>query len=274
MLTPTGPSFRSPALSFCVVAGLAGAATPMAAAASVVPVSQIRSVSADSFVVLAGTSDQDIHEIVSTGFGPFEALLATDASLANGHATFDVDQSSRFAPHGVIAAGSSVSTSSMFQNAGFCYSVGLSSAQLVFDVGRSSPLRVIATLTADANSQTKLLLNGPNGAVISKNLIGTDESLHLTQTLAPGRYTLTVSCFSSTSLSAIGTQTDAASFELFLSTSPSAQDLDLDGQVNAADLAALLGAWGPCTACPADFDQSGAVDSSDLAVLLGAWTGA
>jgi hypothetical protein len=46
-------------------------------------------------------------------------------------------------------------------------------------------------------------------------------------------------------------------------------DLDGDGQVGAADLAVLLGAWGGSG--PADLDGSGSVDASDLAMLLGAW---
>ena len=49
------------------------------------------------------------------------------------------------------------------------------------------------------------------------------------------------------------------------------QDLDGDGQVEAFDLAILLGSWGPCNDCPADFDGDGDVNAADLAQLLGAW---
>jgi hypothetical protein len=49
-------------------------------------------------------------------------------------------------------------------------------------------------------------------------------------------------------------------------------DLDGDGAVGPADLAALLGAWGPCGGCNADVDRSGEVGAEDLAVLLAAWT--
>lgn len=49
-------------------------------------------------------------------------------------------------------------------------------------------------------------------------------------------------------------------------------DLNGDGVVNGADLALLLGAWGPCTACPADFSGDGIVGSANLAILLGAWS--
>ncbi|MCH8053183.1 MAG: DUF3466 family protein [Planctomycetes bacterium] len=51
-------------------------------------------------------------------------------------------------------------------------------------------------------------------------------------------------------------------------------DLVVDGQVNAADLAVLLGSWGPCDSeedCPADLDGDQVVGASDLAILLGSW---
>jgi hypothetical protein len=48
-------------------------------------------------------------------------------------------------------------------------------------------------------------------------------------------------------------------------------DLDGDGAVNAADLAQLLGNWGPCEDCPADFNGDGVIDATDLAQLLGSW---
>ncbi|MCZ6651647.1 MAG: hypothetical protein O7D91_01275 [Planctomycetota bacterium] len=51
--------------------------------------------------------------------------------------------------------------------------------------------------------------------------------------------------------------------------------LDGDGDVDAADLAQLLGAWGPYELCPpflpGDLDQNCSVGASDLAVLLGNW---
>lgn len=48
-------------------------------------------------------------------------------------------------------------------------------------------------------------------------------------------------------------------------------DLNCDGSVNAADLAILLGAWGPAT-CGVDLNGDGSVDAADLAILLGAWS--
>ena len=51
-------------------------------------------------------------------------------------------------------------------------------------------------------------------------------------------------------------------------------DLDGDGDVDLADLAAFLGSYGTCTGDEdynpdADFDDSGCIDLSDLAYLLG-----
>lgn len=54
-------------------------------------------------------------------------------------------------------------------------------------------------------------------------------------------------------------------------------DFDCDNDVDAFDLAALLGAWGPCPepreTCPADIAGTGdgLVGADDLAVLLGNW---
>jgi hypothetical protein len=48
-------------------------------------------------------------------------------------------------------------------------------------------------------------------------------------------------------------------------------DLNGDSEVGAADLAILLGAWGPVGANPADFNGDGEVAGWDLAWLLGIW---
>ncbi len=48
-------------------------------------------------------------------------------------------------------------------------------------------------------------------------------------------------------------------------------DLNGDETVDAADLALLLGAWGPNPGNIADLNQDGTVNAADLALLLGAW---
>ena len=50
-------------------------------------------------------------------------------------------------------------------------------------------------------------------------------------------------------------------------------DLNMDGSVNGADLAVLLGFWGPASGAfpQADIVKTGGVDGADLAYLLGSW---
>jgi hypothetical protein len=52
---------------------------------------------------------------------------------------------------------------------------------------------------------------------------------------------------------------------------PCLADLDASGIVDAADLAELLDAWGPCAGCAPDFDCDTDVGLSDLAFLLESW---
>jgi len=49
-------------------------------------------------------------------------------------------------------------------------------------------------------------------------------------------------------------------------------DLNGDDRIDGADLATLLGHWGPCLGCAADFNGDGVVNGSDLATLLGQWS--
>ena len=57
-----------------------------------------------------------------------------------------------------------------------------------------------------------------------------------------------------------------------LGPAPCPADLTGDRVVSGADIAALLGVWGPCSgSCPADLTGDGAVTGADLAVLLAAW---
>jgi len=48
-------------------------------------------------------------------------------------------------------------------------------------------------------------------------------------------------------------------------------DLNRDGLVDGADIAMVLGSWGPCAGCVADITDDGVVDGADLAAVLGSW---
>ncbi len=53
---------------------------------------------------------------------------------------------------------------------------------------------------------------------------------------------------------------------------PTIGDLNGDGVVNGADLAALLAQWGACGGCAGDLDENGFVNGADLASLLANWS--
>lgn len=63
---------------------------------------------------------------------------------------------------------------------------------------------------------------------------------------------------------------DMGAYE-FQGQAPCPPDLNGDDIINAADLALLLGAWGPNPDHPADLNGDDIVNASDLAVLLGSW---
>ncbi len=68
-----------------------------------------------------------------------------------------------------------------------------------------------------------------------------------------------------------GFQGDSGTGVIHVDCAPScAGDLNADGQVNGADLATLLGAWGSAAPGP-DIDGNGNVDAADLSILLGNW---
>ncbi len=86
--------------------------------------------------------------------------------------------------------------------------------------------------------------------------------------LSPGQYTV---LFGFTSAYFGPNTFDLSTASLTYSFAISAPgDLNLDGLVDATDLALLLGAWG--TSGTADLNIDGTVDAADLAILLGSWT--
>lgn len=65
--------------------------------------------------------------------------------------------------------------------------------------------------------------------------------------------------------------TSPSGIALDITAPPCSADFNGDGGINAADLALLLGSWGPCGECPGDLNDDGDVDAADLALLLASW---
>ncbi len=113
--------------------------------------------------------------------------------------------------------------------------------------------------------------NFDEGAVVSISPINNIEHLYVNG-LQPGSYMIELRRIDETSIY----PTFDAGLAWIFPEQPDAgdpADLNGDGGVGAADLAILLGSWGPCEGCPADLDGDGVVGAGDLAILLGAWTG-
>jgi hypothetical protein len=70
-------------------------------------------------------------------------------------------------------------------------------------------------------------------------------------------------------IGAPGDENDTGAAYVF--AAPIAGDIDGDGDVDTADLLALLAAWGPCGDCPEDIDGNGTVNTADLLILLANW---
>jgi hypothetical protein len=142
----------------------------------------------------------------------------------------------------------------VFANA---FNLGATSNSAIFAWDEVSGLRVIAK-TGDTNftgtACNQLTLIGSTG--VSGNGINTGLN-------AAGQLVIKAG----DSVASINTIA-----KIDLGAAPCPADLTGDRVVNGADLAALLGAWGPCSgSCPADLTGDGVVNGADLAALLGAW---
>ena len=123
---------------------------------------------------------------------------------------------------------------------------GEKDAYVASDIGASSFISAI--VNGGGDYLLEVLDSGDNVVASSdRGGLGIEEALQVTTT--SGSYTIQV------------TTLNCSSFA----------DLTDDCIVGAADLLALLAAWGPCKGCLADFDQNGDVGASDLLALLAAW---
>lgn len=98
---------------------------------------------------------------------------------------------------------------------------------------------------------------------------GTLYNFGFKTTAAPAKGEATLGMFRT------GTPTEVVANVLVPEAQDVPGDLTGDGIVDGADLAVLLGAWGPCEdcdACPADLTGDCDVSGDDLAILLGEWS--
>ena len=114
-----------------------------------------------------------------------------------------------------------------------------------------------------------MIWDAANGMRDLKDVLQDDHGLNLIA------WTLTrASAVSADGITLVGYGQHNSHTEGWIATIPGAQpcpELTGDGVVDAADLAVLLGSWGPCSGCSADLNGDSVVDAADLAILIGAW---
>ena len=111
----------------------------------------------------------------------------------------------------------------------------------------------------------------------TERIVGTQTSALIILDVQPGD-AAEYDCVVTDLLDSSCSFSDSATLTVIVTCPP---DFDCDGDVDAFDLAQLLGAWGPCPepctpgepadTCPADLNGDCTVEAFDLALLLGAW---
>lgn len=217
----------------------AGFAPPVAYSIGLAPVALASGdLNGDGFpeIVTANAGDGTLSLLVNKGDGTFEAALALDAfgtptALAIADLDDDVAADLDLA---VLVENAGVTELTVFRNDtsnGFLVLVPIEDAQTIFGIPAA-----LASGNADSDGPADLVMAGE----------GRGDGL--ADGPPPGTITVHVSVPNQCPGSVNG-----------------------DDSVDGADLAFVLGEWGPNPGSPADVDGSGVVDGGDLAVILANW---
>ena len=69
----------------------------------------------------------------------------------------------------------------------------------------------------------------------------------------------------------VGGSSGSTIHQVFYNPRPCPSDVSGNGQVDFADLLAILEAWGACDGCPEDINGDGTVNFADLLIVLASW---
>ncbi len=267
--------------TIATVAASAAALTAALAAngGTITPISQERFTGTE--VILPGCKGlADGEQAMS--FDPFDSTLETFQQCGSAYGHISAEQSSQIGASSLTATGNSFT-----KNADLGLIVLGSSVFVVsFELTSASTFTLAGTLIGnpgdpDNTVQGRALieLTGPGNRTVFAHSVGgpgegTLLTLDDTAALQPGVYTLRaseeVSLIGDVQELGIGQGFFDFTFEISI-----IGDLDGDGAVGILDFLALLAAWGPCPAppadCPADLDGDGAAGINDLLALLANW---
>ncbi|MCZ6651764.1 MAG: hypothetical protein O7D91_01910 [Planctomycetota bacterium] len=252
---------------------------------TIIPIAQNRSV--NTFLIVPQCLGEDFDTDAAARFEPFDSTIETLFGCDSGFGFGTASQQSQIGPNSMTASGTGASVAlGPVQNV--IHAFGHSDFSVTFELDSESEFTVEGLLSAESLEDPILIFVGAtlslrdaNNRVIFDLMVepgpdGAPNSLVIEQVglLDPGVvYTLQAHAGSFIDNDVPPSLSGQASFDFVFEVLTTCDaDLDGDGAVGPADLAILLGTWGPVpTPDPPDFDGDGDVDASDLAILLGNW---
>ncbi len=258
-----------------------------AAGQTIIPIDQNRFVSNAQVNAQQCGGDFFFDEEEAVGFEPFDAFVRTQHGCDSGFASATADQQSQIDSASMTASGAAMSEA-QGPVPGIVHAFGVSSFEVTFELPSSSRFTLDGRMTAgafpDDNVGTFVLARLWEGRIGGVLLFeqsvtppvggGTNNlTLKAAGALEPGVYTLDVQAGSFKDNDVPPSRFGEASFSFTFNVTILG-DLNGDRTVGPADLAILLGNWGPCINCgfcPADLNDDCTVGPADLAILLGHW---
>ena len=269
-----------------VVVWAALGALPIAAADTLVPVEQARSISTFVNAPQCGP-DFLSDEVTANGFGPFDETLKTSHDCDSGTAASIVSQQSEIGSESITAEGTA-SSEAHGPVPGVVHAFGNSTASVTFELTAACAFALSGEIAASSSDNPIIVLTGASVAltdadgrtIVAHSVVpgpgGELNSVAFEErgVLEPGEYELTADAGTFIDNDVPPSTLAQASFEISFDLTILG-DLDGDGEVGILDFLALLAAWGPCPGepdpCPGDLDGDGMVGITDLLILLANW---
>ncbi len=255
---------------------------------TIIPIDQGRYVSAETVNAPQCGGEFMFDDETAIGFDPFDASVQAQHSCDLGFAGATASQQSQIDAASMSGTATTTSESDALVP-GMVHAFGLSGFVVTFEVASSSRFSLDGVGSAgsfpDGNTDATVLVRlweGPIGGVllfqqsIERPVDGgiNTQALVGAGALDRGMYTLDIQAGTAIDNEVPPARSGQASFSFTFDVTV-VGDLDGDGAVGILDFLALLAAWGPCPAppadCPADLNGDGLVGITDFLILLGNW---
>ncbi|MCI0631013.1 MAG: hypothetical protein L0Y44_10225 [Phycisphaerales bacterium] len=251
--------------------------TATAPAASIIPVFQLRTVSADSIV--STPSQQDFENISAPDFNEFDALAEAKISNANALSQTSAGQHSTIDSCALTATGQTFAHGQSAASGFHGYSISSTTCYLIFDIDEPVEYLIHGNLDgSEFGGATVSLQTDPvgSGVLFYRTAENSSLDVHHRAQLSPARYILYYHAGASAAVSDPAEMTNTGDFDLQFTLCFIPADINYDGAVNIADLLALIASWGACPGepqpCAADITLDTLVNVNDLLALISAWT--